>query len=514
LEGDLKKLETSMFKEGFDKLNIHLHERIEISSTNASIRLSTGFYNIKKDCITFPLQEVEVRTIKADDFFEIKKCHIEGQMKLMWSSTKTRYQEHVFIESLDCPEFFIAIKGNLLSESIKESQVLMHTLFTGIIIIAQIVCLVLLDIGLQDNLMANQQLSTTTVLILGTLQLVLGFEQLVLSLFDFPYFVCMVIIGICYFNLFFFMVLKTVASAVRYQILYRMQTNPNFNVRTYLLLIYCKAHMTILGTFLISLKLINTPSLFVIWALALTPQMLKNSMSHTRFLSSQHYLGLFFLLTMIYSIYMHFFQFNFFSINNNYNTFNLTYGFKVSIFTLFQLACLICQQNIHPRFFIPKKFRSNSSFEYFFEMKELREGKWKHKHGEQCIICFGKLDKERAPSTSSIVNNCERAQQASNIENPISSAMVEEHKGDDVENPELHGELIDLPSVTESDISAINWREVVNNEALKDFLDTQIDDKKFMGTPCNHVFHTSCLLVWMSQKMECPVCRGALPPIV
>ena len=34
-----------------------------------------------------------------------------------------------------------------------------------------------------------------------------------------------------------------------------------------------------------------------------------------------------------------------------------------------------------------------------------------------------------------------------------------------------------------------------------------------MVTPCNHFFHTECLTRWMDVKMECPTCRGALPPL-
>jgi len=29
-----------------------------------------------------------------------------------------------------------------------------------------------------------------------------------------------------------------------------------------------------------------------------------------------------------------------------------------------------------------------------------------------------------------------------------------------------------------------------------------------MKTPCNHVFHTPCLVEWISRKDECPVCRA------
>jgi hypothetical protein len=34
----------------------------------------------------------------------------------------------------------------------------------------------------------------------------------------------------------------------------------------------------------------------------------------------------------------------------------------------------------------------------------------------------------------------------------------------------------------------------------------------YMRTPCRHKFHQKCLTNWMRVKLECPVCREALPP--
>ncbi|CCF56445.1 hypothetical protein KAFR_0B01460 [Kazachstania africana CBS 2517] len=41
----------------------------------------------------------------------------------------------------------------------------------------------------------------------------------------------------------------------------------------------------------------------------------------------------------------------------------------------------------------------------------------------------------------------------------------------------------------------------------------KVDQHSYMVTPCNHIFHTSCLENWMSYKLQCPVCRAPLPPL-
>jgi hypothetical protein len=185
------------------------------------------------------------------------------------------------------------------------------------------------------------------------------------------------------------------------------------------------------------------------------------------------------------------------------------------MFALLQIIFIVCQQTVHPAFFIPLRWRVINSYDYFFTLKDLREGKWKHKNQEQCIICFSSLDKNCKNSVSCDMNSVQGvsshvnaiAHQHEHIsENKNKDALIE-----DVENP---SGLIPLPSVNESEGSVANWREVITNDALRDYLDTQIENKKFMGTPCDHVFHSGCLLVWMSQKMECPVCRTSLPSIV
>lgn len=37
--------------------------------------------------------------------------------------------------------------------------------------------------------------------------------------------------------------------------------------------------------------------------------------------------------------------------------------------------------------------------------------------------------------------------------------------------------------------------------------------ERHMITPCDHVFHEHCLTRWMAVKLDCPVCRHAIPSI-
>jgi len=35
-------------------------------------------------------------------------------------------------------------------------------------------------------------------------------------------------------------------------------------------------------------------------------------------------------------------------------------------------------------------------------------------------------------------------------------------------------------------------------------------DRPYIMTPCNHLFHSGCIINWLQQKKECPTCRADL----
>ncbi|CEP01959.1 hypothetical protein PBRA_002224 [Plasmodiophora brassicae] len=62
--------------------------------------------------------------------------------------------------------------------------------------------------------------------------------------------------------------------------------------------------------------------------------------------------------------------------------------------------------------------------------------------------------------------------------------------------------------VTNEDICAICMMEITEDVETQ-----QEEPQTIMVTPCNHLFHSICLITWMEQKMECPSCRGPLPSL-
>jgi hypothetical protein len=48
---------------------------------------------------------------------------------------------------------------------------------------------------------------------------------------------------------------------------------------------------------------------------------------------------------------------------------------------------------------------------------------------------------------------------------------------------------------------------------IKKSVEEKTKNKKFVVTPCNHVFHLECLKNWIEEKSICPLCHTQLPEI-
>ena len=164
----------------------------------------------------------------------------------------------------------------------------------------------------------------------------------------------------------------------------------------------------------------------------------------------------------------------------NGNCFNLKPSYlKVGlliIITFTEAIILLLQKSLGPRIIIPKKFRSqNQAFDYYKDKVNIQ------KHVSQnplCVICLENLSVE-------VDENFNRIKKKNK------------------------------PKTIGNKIMSIFYLDILNDKIKKclKYLEGKNVKKKYMITPCDHVFHSVCLEKWMKLKNECPYCKTNIPPI-
>ena len=137
---------------------------------------------------------------------------------------------------------------------------------------------------------------------------------------------------------------------------------------------------------------------------------------------------------------------------------------------------LILQKGLGPRFIIHKKCRKqNQIFDYYRDKVNIE------KHVSQnplCVICLENL----------------------NVEVDKNFNKIKKKK---------------KPKTLERKIMNVLYLDVLNRKIKNciKYLEGAYPKKKYMITPCDHVFHTVCLEKWMKIKNECPYCKNEIPPV-
>ena len=164
----------------------------------------------------------------------------------------------------------------------------------------------------------------------------------------------------------------------------------------------------------------------------------------------------------------------------SHNYFNLRpYYLKVgllTIITFIEAIILLLQKSFGPRIIIPKKFRKqNQVFDYYKDKVNIQ------KHVSQnplCVICLENLSVD-------VDENFNRIKKKKK------------------------------PKTIGNKIMGIFYLDILNDKIKKflKYLEGKNIKKKYMVTPCDHVFHTVCLEKWIKLKSECPYCKTNIPPI-
>ena len=527
--GDPKIFSNSQFKSGISKIMISLQEKFQVTTNHATLIFENAKFNPYKDVLHFPIQKVFVRVTRANRFIYVRNCLISSSLKFSYFNKSRRNFLKLNIQSPDCEELNLDINSNLAAGNIKYTEVLFHTFFTFFFIILKFYYLVQIDHQITTNLNAGKNLSLVTLLIFGTFELILGFEQLLLAAFNFPLYLFIVIIGVSYFCLFFFIILKLISTVLRVIITERVEDNRNFNLRAFLIKTYFKAHLTILLVFYLSMKCFDSPYIYLFWTFSIIPQIISNACSPTRFITSFKNLISFYVITIFLAIYNHFYKYNFFFVNNNKN-FDATHGLIVILSMIFFVSIIVIQETISPFFFLPKILTNKIMHDYFTNYKKISNLKdndtksiksKKKANFENDITNNFENDLEnnfeedqknnfealRKNSQNKITNNFKNNNKK-NFQNSIKNNFEDSSSCCNEENVCV----ICLISL-EAEVNNCEWERNIENELVLNYMKEKCEDYKLMITPCNHIFHSSCLLVWMTIKMECPLCKAKLPSV-
>ena len=195
----------------------------------------------------------------------------------------------------------------------------------------------------------------------------------------------------------------------------------------------------------------------------------------------------------------------------SYNIFELkpAYAklFGVIITVVVEVIVLLLQKNYGSTIFIPICFKRFHYNYYYYDNNIVQE----HINiYPECIICLMPLEIDEDENLENDNDVRDRL-----IKNEIKT--TKKYIMDKSEN------IIEEDNINTSNSNKI--MRLINDllgkineliESIKGLIGsirTLLKKKKFMITPCEHIFHRECLEKWMEQKTECPYCRQKIPEI-
>ena len=248
--------------------------------------------------------------------------------------------------------------------------------------------------------------------------------------------------------------------------------------------------------------------IFLLWV----PQILQNIIKNNKFVFPLIYIIGNTLDRIIIPLYFRGFD-NFFSIKKN-----LLFILFIFSFIVLCIIFLYLQLFYGNRFFLAEKCQIEE-FNYYRTKEELIAYK-DNISSEECVIClFPIFETEKEDNNSNEVNN--------NNNKNINDEML---KGEEViarlnsdhlnnnlyikanTNPEEQILKLKIKDYEKKIINKLGIKQILKIIFCKNFfsfykLNENIYNKKYMLTPCHHVFHTECLETWFERKKECPNCR-------
>ena len=215
--------------------------------------------------------------------------------------------------------------------------------------------------------------------------------------------------------------------------------------------------------------LTNYSLILFVYIFSWLTQILYSIFTNTRPPMSRMYIISLSLTRLYLPIYLKGFNGNIFDLKPSYLKVYL-----LVIITLIEIIILFLQKTFGARTILPKKYRKKG-FDYYKDKVNIEMHVSKNPN---CVICLESLSVE--------------------VDENFNTLKKKE------KNKNGCDKILHLCSLDKIVSKMERW---LNN------MEGKTGKKKYMITPCDHVFHTVCLEKWMRQKNECPYCKSVIPPI-
>ena len=311
---------------------------------------------------------------------------------------------------------------------------------------------------------------------------------------------CHFLLTVNYQNYLYEFIIPTITFFLNYSItdlkfmycLWRLKNINNLTqliIRQKLFKVYLTFYITIFFALIFVIKFLFYKHFIIIGILLTwTPQILYNIYYQNKIALPWSYI----ILTSVYRLfipcYFRCYKNNFLLISPDY-----TLTFSLIILMIFQIYILFFQSKKGSRFFLPKKYRTKG-FD-FYKTREEIINLYPDLKNIECVICLNPLLIEEIDNSSNI-----------NLNNDFTLNT-------DNENTQINkrNKQIEDKNIEDNDLNNNNsWKKKFNSFFEFSERSLNIEGKKYMITPCKHLFHSKCLELWLQRKRECPNCRAEI----
>ena len=254
----------------------------------------------------------------------------------------------------------------------------------------------------------------------------------------------------------------------------------NRNQFKYKLLLFYLCYYIALFVSLVFMRSIitNTICCFVIFTLTWLGQIVHSVRMGTKPPMNVDYILVNTITRLFLPIYLKAYEGNIFSLRPSYGK-----VFAIIVIVFIEVCILILQKSYGGKVIIPRCCKT-IPFNYYRDEVNCEEHISKN---QDCVICLESLKEEI------------KIEVGKEIQNDI---IEEDNNNNDNNNKHTFVERIKKIYCIGFCIKRIN-----------DIFNPMNTRKKYMVTPCDHVFHSNCLEKWMEVKNECPYCKRRIPPI-